>query len=340
MQGIITANMELVKNSQENFDLDEVRAQMDSDWPTVNLKIIENLQSDVALVNSVSHYIVNSGGKRLRPLLVLLAARACGYQGDKHILAAVIIEFIHTATLLHDDVVDDSMLRRGQNTANSVFGNQASVLVGDFLYSRSFQLMVQVGHMRIMDVLADATNAIAEGEVLQLMNCNDPETTEQQCLEVIYRKTAKLFEAGMLIGAILAGQTRTVEDALTEYGRKLGCAFQLIDDALDYGAGSADIGKNIGDDLAEGKPTLPLIRALEVGNAEQKLLIREAIETGKAEHFDEINHIIVDTGALQYTIDQAQSESDAAKREIALLEDSEYKQALIFLADYAVERRY
>ena len=332
--------MELVKNSQQNFDLEAVRAQLNSDWPAVNLKIVENLQSDVALVNSVSHYIINSGGKRLRPLLVLLAARACGYQGDKHILSAVIIEFIHTATLLHDDVVDDSELRRGQNTANSVFGNQASVLVGDFLYSRSFQLMVQVGHMRIMDVLADATNAIAEGEVLQLMNCNDPETSEQNYLDVIYRKTAKLFEAGMLIGAILAGQTRAVEDSLVEYGRKLGCAFQLVDDALDYGAGNAELGKNIGDDLAEGKPTLPLIYALKKAPAEEQIIIRKAIMEGGLDDIDRIATTIRTTGALAYTARLAEKAAQEAIAALNPLPDSEHKESLVQLARFAVERQY
>jgi len=340
MKGIITITMELVKNSQHNFDLEAVRAQMGGDWPTVNLKIVEHLQSDVALVNSVSHYIVNSGGKRLRPLLMLLAARACGYQGDKHILAAVIIEFIHTATLLHDDVVDASELRRGQNTANSVFGNQASVLVGDFLYSRSFQLMVQVGHMRIMDVLADATNAIAEGEVLQLMNCNDPETSEQKYLDVIYRKTAKLFEAGMLIGAILAGQTRAVEDSLVEYGRKLGCAFQLVDDALDYGAGNADLGKNIGDDLAEGKPTLPLIHALKNASPEEQIIIRNAITEGGLDDIDRIAATIRATGALAYTARLAEKEVEDAIAALNPLPDSKFKDSLIQLARFAVERQY
>jgi octaprenyl-diphosphate synthase len=340
MKGIIATAMELVQNSPQNFDLEAVRAQLDSDWPTVNLKIVENLQSDVALVNSVSHYIVNSGGKRLRPLLVLLAARACGYQGDKHILAAVIIEFIHTATLLHDDVVDESALRRGQDTANNVFGNQASVLVGDFLYSRSFQLMVQVGHLRIMDVLADATNTIAEGEVLQLMNCNDPETSEQQYLEVVYRKTAKLFEAGMLIGAILAGQTRAVEDALTEYGRKLGCAFQLVDDALDYGAGNAELGKNIGDDLAEGKPTLPLIHALKNAPPAEQLVIRRAIEEGGLDDLDRIAATIKTTGALAYTARKAEQVADEAIVALAPLPDSIFKDSLIQLAQFSVKRQY
>jgi octaprenyl-diphosphate synthase len=304
------------------------------------INIIDYLQSDVALVNSVARYIVNSGGKRLRPLLVLLAARACGYQGDKHISTAVIIEFIHTATLLHDDVVDASDRRRGQETANSVFGNEASVLVGDFLYSRSFQLMVQVGHMRIMDVLADATNTIAEGEVLQLMNCNEPETTEQQYMEVIYRKTAKLFEAGMLIGAILASQTQAVENALAEYGRKLGCAFQLIDDALDYSANSDDLGKNIGDDLAEGKPTLPLIHALRNASADDQIVIRTAIINGGLEDIERIAKTIQETGALAYTVSRAEKAAGEAINALDALPDSEFKESLIGLAHFSTQRQY
>jgi len=208
--------MHLVQSKNDEFNLEEIRGRLGDDWGAVNREILRQLKSDVALVNSVAHYIIGSGGKRLRPLLVLLSARACGYQGEAHVLTAAIIEFIHTATLLHDDVVDASDLRRGQDTANSVFGNEASVLVGDFLYSRAFQMMVEVGQMRIMDVLAETTNTVAEGEVLQLMNCNDPDTTEEQYVEVIYRKTAKLFEAGVLLGAILADQTRAVENAFAE----------------------------------------------------------------------------------------------------------------------------
>jgi len=340
MQGIITLNMELVKAKTDKLDLNVIRELVRDDWAGVNREILESLESDVALVNSVSRYIVNSGGKRLRPLLVLLAARACGYEGDKHIQAAVIIEFIHTATLLHDDVVDSSALRRGLATAHSVFGNQASVLVGDFLYSRSFQLMVRVGHMRIMDVLADATNTIAEGEVLQLMNCNEPDTTEEQCMEVIYRKTAKLFEAGMLISAILAGQTRAIEDALSEYGRKLGCAFQLVDDALDYGTGNADLGKNIGDDLAEGKPTLPLIHALKNASPAEQLVIRKAIEEGGLDDIDGIVATIKATGALAYTTRLAEQATDAAIAALAPVPDSVYKDSLIQLAQFAVRRQY
>jgi octaprenyl-diphosphate synthase len=294
----------------------------------------------VALVNSVAHYIVGGGGKRLRPLITLLAARACGYRGDRHIISAAIIEFIHTATLLHDDVVDASDLRRGQDTANSVFGNEASVLVGDFLYSRAFQLMVQVGQMRIMDVLADATNTIAEGEVLQLMNCKDPETTEQRYMDVIYRKTAKLFEAGAQIGAILADQTRAVEEALVDYGRELGLAFQLVDDALDYSANPGELGKQVGDDLAEGKPTLPLIYALRRGSPKEQLMIRRANEQGGRDDIRPIQAVIQSTGALGYTAAKASDCAAKARSALEPVPDSPFKAALNDLADFAVERRY
>ncbi|MGI9309705.1 MAG: octaprenyl diphosphate synthase [Gammaproteobacteria bacterium] len=332
--------MHVVHRQGSSFDLNTVREQLGDDWSAVNREILAQLSSDVALVNSVAQYIVNSGGKRLRPLLVLLSARACGYQGDKHVLASAIIEFIHTATLLHDDVVDDSEMRRGQNTAKSVFGNEASVLVGDFLYSRSFQMMVQLGQMRIMDVLADATNTIAEGEVLQLMNCNNPDTSESDYLEVVQRKTAKLFEAGMLIGAILGDQTRTVEDCVAEYGRKLGTAFQLIDDCLDYDTSNTDLDKNIGDDLAEGNPTLPLIYALQRGSAKEQLIIRKAIEEGGRDQIDAIVATIESTGALAYTAARAREAADEAIAALEQVPDSEYKGSLIALAEFAVERRY
>jgi octaprenyl-diphosphate synthase len=232
------------------------------------------------LVNQVSQYIINAGGKRLRPLSVVLAAKACGHAGDKHVPAAAIIEFIHTATLLHDDVVDGSDMRRGRNTANHVFGNEASVLVGDYLYSRSFQMMVDLGDMRIQEVMANATNTIAGGEVLQLMNAHDADTTEASYLEVIYRKTAKLFEAGAQMAAILSDAPQAVEQAMIDYGRHLGNAFQLVDDALDYTASAEEMGKNLGDDLAEGKPTLPLIYALGHSPAADVALLRSAIENG------------------------------------------------------------
>jgi len=332
--------MHLVQPKSNTFDLEAVRNQLHGDWDAVNREIIEHLNSDVALVNSVSHYIISSGGKRLRPLLLLLSARACGYQGDQHITAAAIIEFIHTATLLHDDVVDASDQRRGQYTANSVFGNEASVLVGDFLYSRAFQLMVKVGQMRIMDVLADATNTIAEGEVLQLMNCRNPETTEAQCVEVIYRKTAKLFEAGVVIGALLADQTRAVEDAFIEYGKQLGTAFQLVDDALDYDSSHDQFGKNIGDDLAEGKPTLPLIHALHHSSASDQILIRKAIENGGRDQVDTIIEAVRSSGAIAYTMQRAQQSTDQAIAALSRVPNSTYKDSLIDLARFAVERRY
>ena len=332
--------MHLVQSKSDPFDLEAVRNQLHGDWEAVNREIIEKLQSDVALVNSVSHYIISSGGKRLRPLLLLLSARACGYKGDQHITAAAIIEFIHTATLLHDDVVDESDLRRGQHTANSVFGNQASVLVGDFLYSRAFQLMVDVGQMRIMDILAEATNTIAEGEVLQLMNCRNPETTETQCIEVIYRKTAKLFEAGVVIGALLADQTRAVEDAFIEYGKQLGTAFQLVDDALDYDSSCEQLGKNIGDDLAEGKPTLPLIYALHRAAPRDQILIRAAIENGGRDQTDTIIEVVKSCGAITYTMQRARQAADQAIAALSRIPDSVYKDSLIDLAHFSVERRY
>jgi octaprenyl-diphosphate synthase len=332
--------MQLVRPETAPFDLDAVRLLVGEDWNAVNREITRQLASDVALVNQVAHYIVGSGGKRLRPLLVLLAARACGYAGKQHALLAAIIEFIHTATLLHDDVVDKSDLRRGQETANSVFGNQASVLVGDFLYSRAFQMMVQIGQMRIMDVLADATNTIAEGEVLQLMNCRDPETTEARYLEVIYRKTGKLFEAGTQIGAILANQTRAVEDAMLAYGKHVGLAFQLVDDALDYEAESGELGKNIGADLAEGKPRLPLIYALQRGSAAEQDLIRRAIAEGGLDDLDAVLKAVHGTGALAYTYTRARESARKAVAALARVPDSIFKNALTELADFAVDRRY
>ena len=332
--------MHLVQQEFPRFDLEAVRALLGDDWPAVNREITARLRSDVALVNSVAHYIVGGGGKRLRPLITLLAARACGYRGDRHVITAAIIEFIHTATLLHDDVVDASDLRRGQYTANSVFGNEASVLVGDFLYSRAFQLMVQVGQMRIMDVLADATNTIAEGEVLQLMNCQDPETTEQRYMDVIYRKTAKLFEAGAQMAAILAGAPPAVEEAMIRYGRHLGTAFQLVDDALDYRADREELGKNLGDDLAEGKPTLPLIYAMAHSSIEDTARMRVAVENGGLEELESITRAIESAGGLEYTARLAQREKDLAIEALGRLPESAHRQALQALAEFAVGRSY
>jgi octaprenyl-diphosphate synthase len=284
-------------------------------------------------------YIVSSGGKRIRPMLTVLAARALGYNGTKHHTLAAIIEFIHTATLLHDDVVDESTMRRGKETANAVFGNQASVLVGDFLYTRSFQMMVTLESMRVMDILADATNVISEGEVLQLMNCNDPDTTEQSYFDVIYGKTARLFEAATQLAAILAGCDTDTEKAMQKYGMHLGTAFQLIDDVMDYTSEADDMGKNVGDDLAEGKPTLPLLYAMWNSQGEQSAQIREAIESGNGlDYLQPILATMQQTGSLAYTAEKAEHEADKAIEVIAFLPESEFKQALVALAHIAVNR--
>jgi octaprenyl-diphosphate synthase len=323
-------------------DLHALRSLVADDWAEVNRTIVRRLGSDVTLVNQVAHHIIHNGGKRLRPLAVLLAARACepNRGSQEHVAAAAIIEFIHTATLLHDDVVDNSGLRRGQETANAVFGNQASVLVGDFLYSRSFQMMVELNEIRILDVLANATNTIAEGEVLQLMNCNNPDTSETDYMEVIYRKTAKLFEAGTRIGAILAHQDDRIEQALATYGRHLGQAFQLVDDALDYDAKPEELGKNIGDDLAEGKPTLPLIYAMAHGSAAERHMIREAIETGGTRNLTSIQLAIETAGGLRYTAERARQEVDVAIAALAPLPASRFRDGLVELAQFSIQRRY
>ncbi len=332
--------MQLVDTPLHTPSLEAIRDLVSDDWGSVNCLIFQRLGSDVALVNQVAHHIIHGGGKRLRPLTTLLAARACGYQGSQHIQSAAIIEFIHTATLLHDDVVDHSDLRRGRETANAVFGDQASVLVGDFLYSRSFQMMVEIGEMKILDVLANATNTIAEGEVLQLMNCNNPNIAEADYMEVVYRKTAKLFEAGTRIGAILASFDDTREQALVAYGRHLGLAFQLVDDALDYDATTEELGKNIGDDLAEGKPTLPLIYAMDNGTAAERHMICEAIETGGIQNLTSIQLAIETSGGLRYTAERAREEAELAIQALDVLPDSDYKQALAILAQFAINRRF
>jgi octaprenyl-diphosphate synthase len=318
--------------------LETIKTLVAADLTEVDRVIRKRLASDVVLVNQVAEYIIAGGGKRLRPLVVVVAARACGYAGERHTEAAAIIELIHTATLLHDDVVDDSDLRRGRDTANSVWGNEASVLVGDYLYSRAFEMMVDIGEMRIMDIMASATNKIAEGEVLQLMNANDPETTEQRYFEVIYRKTAKLFEAGCGVAGVLSRTTPAQQDALLRYGKHLGTAFQLVDDALDYSSTSAELGKNLGDDLAEGKPTLPLIHALKAGTAAQQQMIRTAIENGGIEQLTEITAAIESTGGLEYTARRARQEADLAKAALSDFPDTPYKRALSELADFAVAR--
>ncbi len=322
------------------MDLSVIRAPVSDDLRAVDALILERLQSDVVLINQVGHHIVGGGGKRLRPLLVLLAARACGYRGTRHHETAAIVEFIHTATLLHDDVVDGSELRRNRDTANAVWGNEASVLVGDFLYSRAFEMMVDVGVMRIMDVLSHATNRIAEGEVLQLLNANDPETDEARYMEVIRRKTATLFEAGTRLGAVLAEVPRALEDRIADFGLHLGIAFQLVDDALDYDADSETIGKHIGDDLEEGKPTLPLIRAMAVGTEAQRSMLRKAIEEGGRGRIDDVVAAIVDTNALDYTVELAGQHAQAARDALDGLSDSEAKRSMLSTAEFAVARTY
>jgi octaprenyl-diphosphate synthase len=322
------------------MELSEIRDPVAEDIQAVDRLILRRLESDVVLINQIGDYIVRSGGKRLRPLAVLLSARACGYTGERHVDLAAVVEFIHTATLLHDDVVDGSELRRNRETANAVWGNEASVLVGDFLYSRSFEMMVDVGDMRVMDILSRATNRIAEGEVLQLLNCNDPDTTEQKYMEVIERKTATLFEAGTRLGAVLARSEPDEERAMAEYGRSLGIAFQLVDDALDYSANGEALGKNLGDDLAEGKPTLPLIRALEIGTPEQRALLRKAIESGGRELIREVASAIDSTDGIDYTITLARRNAEQAKKAISKVRDSTQRTALSRMADFAVLRTY
>ncbi|MEX2353593.1 MAG: octaprenyl diphosphate synthase [Gammaproteobacteria bacterium] len=306
----------------------------------VDTLIRKRLYSEVDLINQLGHYIVNSGGKRLRPILVLLSAGVFSYPGKLHINLAAIIEFIHTATLLHDDVVDASLLRRGQKTANQRWGNEASVLVGDFLYSRAFQMMVELDSMRIMEIMSETTNIIAEGEVQQLINCHDPDTTEANYLKVIHNKTAKLFEAGAQLGAILCDRPPAEEQAMADYGRHLGMAYQLIDDVLDYSSTSEDLGKNIGDDLAEGKPTLPLLYAMATSNGQTADLIRNAIESGGISHLNEITKAIESTGAITYTADRAREESEKAIKAISGLPGSNHLEALVTLAKFAIERTH
>jgi octaprenyl-diphosphate synthase len=311
-----------------------------ADLNAVNSVIREQLHSDVPLIQQIAQYIINAGGKRIRPALVLLFANAYGFRNTHHHRLATIIEFIHTATLLHDDVVDESSLRRGRQTANALFGNAASVLVGDFLYSRAFQMMVSIGDMRVMRILADATNVIAEGEVLQLLNMHDPDVTEQRYLQVIRSKTAKLFEAAAQLGALIAGARDNEIEAAAEYGRSLGTAFQLIDDVLDYSGNAADIGKNVGDDLREGKPTLPLIYLMHNGTPTQRDLVRACIENGDENHFGDILAAMTTSGALAYTKRQAEEAALRAAESIADLPHGEFKKSLLELSAFAVVRNH
>ncbi len=321
-------------------ELSHIQELISEDMRLVDRLIQERLHSDVALVNQVAQYIVHSGGKRLRPMLVLLCTRALDYDGDDHLSLAAIIEFIHTATLLHDDVVDASLLRRGHETANAVWGNDASVLVGDFLYSRAFQMMVELDEMRIMRILADTTNVIAEGEVLQLLNRHEPDTSEQQYLQVIRSKTAKLFEAAAQLGAVLGKEPAPIERAMAAYGLHLGIAYQVIDDVLDYCGTPDQIGKNIGDDLGEGNPTLPLIYAMRNGSQAAADAVRAAIRRGGADRIEQVIDAVESTNAIAYTARAARTEADRALTAIQVLPPSPYKEALQSLAEFAVSRNY
>lgn len=323
--------------------LNKIRSTVADDLAAVDQLILKELFSEIPLIQEITKYIIASGGKRLRPLLVILCARALGYhQGTEHQELAVIIEFVHTATLLHDDVVDSSLLRRGRHTANAMWGNQASVLVGDFLYSRSFQLLTRRSNRSIMQVLSNTTNAIAEGEVLQLMNRNDPDISEQAYYDVIYRKTAKLFESSAEIGAILGAKNKDQQKAMAKYGYHLGMAFQIIDDLLDYTADTKLIGKNVGDDLAEGKVTLPLIHALNFASAEQIQLIQAVIKGIKKadEHFEAILKAIHDTQAKKFCLEKAKEHIDQATLALDSIDFSDYQQALIDLAHFSIERKF
>jgi octaprenyl-diphosphate synthase len=317
--------------------LQEIRALVQADLESVDAVIRERLKSSVPLVDQIAEHIISGGGKRLRPMLVVLCARACRVQGHAHIEAAAFIEFVHTATLLHDDVVDGSSLRRGRDTANRVFGNQASVLVGDFVYSRAFQMMAAIAAQPVMEIMALATNVIAEGEVLQLMNARDPDTTEERYLEVIYRKTAKLFEAGAEVAAVLSGVSAPVRAGLASYGRHLGTAYQLVDDVLDYRSNPKERGKNLGDDLAEGKPTLPLIHALKHSSQAQREAIREAIRRGGLAQLEPVIAAIEATGGLDYTLSLARAQYTQALAALDSLPDSPYRTGLAELARFAVE---
>jgi len=326
--------------SSAPIDFNAIKQLTLSEAKAVDQLIISELSSDVILINEIGRYIVTNGGKRLRPMLLLLAAKALGEVSQNHLILAAVIEFIHTATLLHDDVVDESNLRRGEASANAVWGNAASVLVGDYLYSSAFEMMVRTNNMRVMELLSKTTTAIAEGEVLQLLNCNNPETTEAKYLEVISRKTAILFSAATQLAGILSNTGAEIETALAQYGQHLGIAFQLIDDALDYTSSSEELGKNLGDDLAEGKPTLPLIYAIQNGTSDEANVIIAAIKNGNREVFNEVYQIVKRTKAIDYTEKRADEEAQKAIDALAVLPESEYKNALILLAKFAVQRNY
>ena len=339
--GSVTSLKQTSEGIQKPGDLlTSINTLVGEDMAAVDRHIQSELRSDVALIEQIGHYIVGAGGKRLRPVTLLLSAHALRYKGTAHIDLAAVIEFIHTATLLHDDVVDESGLRRGRETANDLWGNAASVLVGDFLYSRAFQMMVAVGNPGVMDIMAQTTNSIAQGEVMQLINSHDPQTTQAVYLETITRKTAQLFESAARLGAVLADASPAGERVLADFGLNLGIAFQMVDDALDYSAESDQMGKNAGDDLAEGKITLPLIHAMDRVTAGEQAVIREAIETGDRDALTEIRQIIESTGALEYTCARAQEHAGLARQSLEALPTSQYRDALSALADFSVSRTF
>ncbi len=322
------------------IDFDYIKNLTLAETQAVDRLILNELSSDVVLINQIGHYIIGNGGKRLRPMLLLLAAKALGKVDYHHLIMAAVIEFIHTATLLHDDVVDESVLRRGKQSANAVWGNAASVLVGDYLYSSAFEMMVRTSNMRVMEILSKTTTAIAEGEVLQLLNCNNPDTTEEKYLEVIARKTAILFSTATRLAAVISGADSATEEALAIYGQQLGVAFQLIDDALDYKASTEELGKNLGDDLAEGKPTLPLIFAIQHGTEQQAKIVIDAVRQGSREAFNEVYEVVKATQAIEYTEQCADRAAEKAIESLACLPDSEFKRALETLARFSVQRHH
>ena len=322
------------------MNLDEIKQLAETDMQSVNGIILERLKSDVVLINQLGIYIIGAGGKRLRPMLAILTAGALNNTSNQQHLLAAIVEFIHTATLLHDDVVDESELRRGRKTAHELFGNQASVLVGDYLYTRAFQMMTELNNPEILKIFADTTNIISQGEVMQLMNVNDASTDEASYMQIINAKTAALFEATTRLAAIISGADQQTQDNMAEYGKCLGNAFQLADDALDYTADSETLGKNIGDDLAEGKPTLPLIIAMQKASDEEQKMIREAIENGGLDKLDEIQQVIKNCGGIEYTYQQAKHQAELAKKALADLPDTPHKQALLSLADFSISRTH
>lgn len=340
-QNTITMALKESLNNSTAIDFNTIKKATVKEMQAVDKLILTELHSDVELINKIGHYIIGNGGKRLRPMLLVLASKALNKTTEHHITLATVIEFLHTATLLHDDVIDESSMRRGQASANSVWGNATSVLVGDFLYSNAFHMMIRTKNFEVMEIVSQTTTELTEGEILQLLNCHNPDTTEAEYLEVITRKTAILFKAAARLASIMSDATTNETQGLVKYGQHLGIAFQLIDDALDYTANSAEaLGKNLGDDLAEGKPTLPLIYAIQQAPADKAQIIIDAIKNGSRDSFQAVYEVVKSTNAISDTLQRADSEANQAIAELAILEDSEYKDALILLAKFSIQRNY